>query len=142
MPIAEDYYDAVLDAMLGTGHSADWPTTLYAALFVADPGVDDSGVEVSTSGTNYARVAVPNSTTFWPDASGGSKTLAFDITFPTSTASWGAVQWLGFYDAVTSGTLVWSSRFTGGPQVAFPAIFTPKIVAGTLTVTYWALSGS
>lgn len=142
MPLGADYHNAVLDAMLGDGHTADFPTTLYAALFTADPSYDDSGTEVSDSGTNYARVAVNNNSTAWPDASNGVKTLQEDIVFNQSTASWGLVQWIGFYDTVTVGTgsLVCSSRFAGGPRVNWPDVFTPRISAGTLKVSYWNLS--
>ena len=141
MPLSEDYYNAVLDAMLGTSHHTDFPNTLYAALFTSDPGADDSGLEVSTTGTNYSRVAVANTDANWPDAVGGVKTLAAEIAFPTSTLSWGTVKWIGFYDAETVGTgnLVWSSEFATGPKTAWPDVFSPKIKANTLTVSYWPL---
>lgn len=140
MPLGENYYNAVLDGMLGANATADWPSILYAALFTADPGYDDTGVEVLTSGTNYSRVAVDNDAAAWPAAVGGVKTLAEEITFPTSTSSWGTPQWIGFYTASTGGTLVWSSSFATRPRTAWPDVFSPKILAGTLTVSFWQLS--
>ena len=141
MPLTTLYHDAVLDAMLGTGHHTDFPNNLYAALFTADPGVDDTGTEVLTSGTNYSRFTVANTDANWSASSGGVKTLTTDIAWDTSTSSWGTVGWIGFYDAETVGTgdLVWSSTFSTGPRTAWPAVFSPKIKADTLTVSYWQL---
>ena len=140
MPIGQDYWDVILDGMFGAAKTAGAPATLYAAWFTADPSYDDSGTEVPTAATGYARVAVTNDGTNFPGASGGVTTLATDVLWAASTASWGLVQWLGFYDASTAGNLIMSTPFAGGPRVAWPAVYTPKIPAGTLDVAYWNLS--
>lgn len=140
MPLGVDFYDVVLDGLLGDNATAGAPATLYAALFTADPGADDSGLEVSTSGTGYSRVAVTNNSTNFPAASGGAKTLATDIIWPTSTATWGYIKWVGFYDAASNGNLVFSARFSGGVKGQMPPVITPRINAGSLTISYWDLS--
>ncbi len=76
--------------------------TVYVSLWTSDPTDAGSGTEVSTSGTSYARTAV----TFGAPSDGASTNNA-DVTFPTATASWGTVGWIGINDAATSGNLLY-----------------------------------
>jgi hypothetical protein len=65
------------------------PGTYYVALFTVAPNKDGGGTEVS--GGSYARVAVTNNTTNWPNAASGRKTNATEIVFPQATANWGTI---------------------------------------------------
>lgn len=106
----------VLDTRYGGAASYTKPATVYIALFTSMPTVlGNDGTEVA--GGSYARVAVTNNATNFPNAVGGSKTNANAITFPGATASWGAVVGVGIYDAATSGNLQ-----------DFQALVTPKTV--------------
>jgi len=78
------------------------PTTVYVSLWTSDPTDAASGTEVSTSGTSYARTSV----TFGAPSNGASTNNA-DVTFPTATASWGTVGWIGINDASTGGNLLY-----------------------------------
>jgi len=56
-----------------------------------------------------------------------------DITFPTATASWGTVGWIGIYDASTSGNLLYHTPLDVAKTIDSGDIF--KITAGNLSVT-------
>ena len=102
--------------------------TVYVSLWTSDPTDAGSGTEVSTSGTSYARTAV----TFGAP-SGGASTNSADVTFPTATASWGTVGWIGINDASTSGNLLYHSPLDTSKTIDSGDIF--KISTGNLSVT-------
>ena len=104
------------------------PTTVYVSLWTSNPTDAGSGTEVSTSGTSYARTAV----TFGAP-SGGASTNSADVTFPTATASWGTVGWIGINDAASSGNLLYHSPLDTAKAIDSGDIF--KISTGNLSVT-------
>ena len=106
------------------------PTTVYVSLWTTDPTDAGSGTEVSTSGTSYARTAVSFAT-----ASGTSGNVLndADVTFPTATASWGTVGWIGINDAATSGNLLYHTALDTAKAIDSGDIF--KISTGNLSVT-------
>jgi hypothetical protein len=105
-----DYLEnALLDHVLGkTTYTG--PTTTYPALYTVTPGDAGGGTEV-TGGT-YARVAVTNNTTNWPNASGGSKSNGVDIDFGTATANWGTVVAVAILDASSGGNFMFYGTLT------------------------------
>jgi hypothetical protein len=120
---------ALLNATLnGTTYTA--PATVYVSLWTTDPTDAGSGTEVSTSGTGYARTAVSFAT-----ASGTSGNVLndADVTFPTATASWGTVGWIGINDASTSGNLLYHTALDTSKTIDTGDIF--KISTGNLSVT-------
>ena len=98
----------------------------YVGLFTSDPTDAGSGTEVS--GGSYARTAV----TFGAPSNGVSTNSA-DVTFPTATASWGTVGWIGIYDASTSGNLLYHTPLDTSKTIDSGDIF--KISSGNLSVT-------
>ena len=77
------------------------PTNWYVGLLTATPSDSAAGTEVS--GGSYARQICAFTVT------GTGTALATNtsaITFPTATADWGIIGWVGIYDAVSSGNLV------------------------------------
>jgi len=102
------------------------PANVYVALFTSDPTDAGSGTEVS--GGSYARTAV----TFAAPSNGVSVSNA-DCTFPTATGSWGTVGWIGLYDALTSGNLLYHTPLDTSKVIASGDIF--KISSGNLSVT-------
>ena len=104
------------------------PATVYVSLYTSDPTDADSGTEVSTSGTGYARTAV----TFGAPSNGVSTNSA-DVTFPTATASWGTVSHIGIHDASTSGNLLFHTPLDTSKTIDSGDIF--KITTGNLSVT-------
>jgi hypothetical protein len=102
------------------------PTTVYVALFTSDPTDAGSGTEVT--GGSYARQAA----TFGAPSNGASVTTA-DITFPTCTSAWGTVGWIGIYDALTTGNLLYHTALDTAKAIDTGDIF--KISSGNLSVT-------
>ena len=100
--------------------------TVYVSLWTSDPTDAGSGTEVS--GGSYARTAV----TFGAPANGVTTNSA-DVTFPTATASWGTVGWIGINDAASSGNLLYHSPLDTAKTIDTGDIF--KISSGNLSVT-------
>jgi hypothetical protein len=100
--------------------------TVYVSLWTSDPTDAGSGTEVS--GGSYARTAV----TFGAPANGVTTNSA-DVTFPTATASWGTVGWIGINDASTSGNLLYHTALDTSKTIDSGDIF--KITTGNLSVT-------
>jgi hypothetical protein len=117
--------DALINVTLrATAYTA--PATVYVSLWTSDPTDAGSGTEVS--GGSYARTAV----TFGAP-SNGVTTNSADVTFPTATASWGVVGWIGINDAATSGNLLYHSPLDTSKTIDSGDIF--KISTGNLSVT-------
>jgi hypothetical protein len=119
--------NALLNATLnGTTYTA--PATVYVSLWTSDPTDAGSGTEVS--GGSYARTAVSFAT-----ASGTSGNVLndADVTFPTATASWGTVGWIGINDALTTGNLLYHTALDTSKTIDSGDIF--KISTGNLSVT-------
>ena len=121
-----DYLEnALINAVLrNTSYTS--PATVYVSLYTTDPTDADSGTEVS--GGSYARVAV----TFGAP-SNGVTTNSADVTFPTSTSSWGSVTHIGIHDASTSGNLLFHTPLDTAKTIDSGDIF--KIETGNLSVT-------
>ena len=100
--------------------------TVYVSLWTSDPTDAGSGTEVS--GGSYARTAV----TFGAPSNGASTNSA-DVTFPTATASWGTVGWIGINDALTTGNLLYHTALDTAKAIDTGDIF--KISSGNLSVT-------
>ncbi len=100
--------------------------TVYVSLWTSDPTDAGSGTEVS--GGSYARTAV----TFGAPSNGASLNSA-DVTFPTATASWATVGWIGINDAATSGNLLYHTALDTAKAIDSGDIF--KISTGNLSVT-------
>jgi hypothetical protein len=102
------------------------PATVYISLWTSDPTDAGSGTEVS--GGSYARTAV----TMGAPSNGVSLNSA-DVTFPTATASWGTVGWIGINDALTTGNLLYHTPLDTSKTIDSGDIF--KISTGNLSVT-------
>lgn len=124
-----DYTEAaLLDEVFGATDYTP-PATVYAALYTVTPGdASASGTEVT--GGSYARVAITNNTTNFPNASGTAPTTKRNgtaITFPTATADWGTVVAMAFYDAATTGNeIAWGAltqnkTISNGDSASFAA---------------------
>ena len=128
MSAASDYLEnKVLDHFLGTA-STTAPTNVYIALFTAEPTDANSGTEVSTSGTAYAR-----QTATFSAASSGSTSNSANIEFSQATANYGTVTHFGIYDASTAGNLLFHGALTSSKTIETGDVF--KIATGNLTIT-------
>ena len=110
-----------------TSSSATRPTAWYLALFTTDPTDADTGTEVSTSGTAYARESV----TFTVSGDTASNTAA--VEFATATASYGTVSHVGVYDAVTGGNLIAHAALSTAKTIDTGDVL--RLPAGELDIT-------
>jgi len=102
------------------------PATVYLGLFTTDP--TDAGTGTEVSGGSYARQAI----TFSAPSNGVTSNNA-QVTFPTATANWGTVGWIGIYDALTSGNLLYHAPLTTSKTIANGDVFI--VSSGNLTLT-------
>jgi hypothetical protein len=117
--------DALINATLrNTTYTS--VATVYVSLWTSDPTDAGSGTEVS--GGSYARTAVT-----FAAPSNGVTTNDADVTFPTATASWGTVGWIGINDALTTGNLLYHTALDTSKTIDSGDIF--KISTGNLSVT-------
>ena len=117
--------NAVINATLrNTAYTS--PTTVYVGLFTSTVTAGGSGTEVS--GGSYARTAV----TIGAPSSGASSNSA-NVVFPTATASWGTVTYIGVYDASTAGNLLYFAPLTTSKTIDIGDVF--QISTSNLTVS-------
>lgn len=102
----------VVDALL-RGQALGAPATWYIG--VTTDLCTDAGSGTEPSGGAYARVAVASSLANWSGTQSAGSTVASSgtggtvsnnaaITFPESTAAWGNIQAVRWYDASTAGS--------------------------------------
>jgi hypothetical protein len=99
----------------------------YVSLHTADP--TDAGTGTEVSGGSYARTTASFAT-----ASGtlGIVATDADVTFPTATATWGVVGWIGLWDAASGGNMLYHTALDASKTIDSGDIF--KITTGNLTV--------
>jgi hypothetical protein len=107
--------------------------TYYLSLHTASPG--QAGASEIASANAYARVAVTNNSTNFPNSTGSpaTKSNGVPITFPVPTGSWGTASYFGIWDASTGG------NFVGGNILTTPYAIglnnNVSFAAGALTTT-------
>jgi len=117
------YDNNVLDAFLGQGFTK--PATVYVALFVGSTEV---------SGGSYARIAVTNNATNWPNAASGQKANGTTITFPAPTANWGTVDKFRLYEHATSDLPITDAVALAVPRTISNGDGAPSFAASALTL--------
>jgi len=123
--------NALLDEVLG-GTNYSPAATVYVALYTAAPSDSGGGTEVT--GNDYARVAVTNNATNWPNASGGAKANGTAITFPPANGgNWGTVTHFGIHDHITNDSLLYWGPVS--PNKAVNDGDTASFAIGDLDVT-------
>lgn len=134
MGLAQYLQRKILDHVLGkTTFTA--PATVYIALYTVAPTNAGGGTEVT--GGSYARVAVTNNTTNFPNASGGdpaSKANGAAVTFPTPTADWGLVVAWAMMDASSGGNQLYNAALET-PRNILNGSAAPSFAIGELAFT-------
>jgi hypothetical protein len=111
------------------------PATLYVALYTTVPALDGTGgTEVSTSGTNYARVTIAAGAWTGPTGANLEYSNTNDLVFGVPSANWGTITGCGLYDASTSGNLYCVASLSTS-KVVSNGDGAPKILAGQLRLS-------
>lgn len=139
----------LIDWMFRGAAAPTLPANLYVALYTANPTDAGGGTEVSTTGTNYARVAVPRAagaTGFAAtDAagstaatSGGTSGLTSNnsaINFPQpGSTGWGSISGISIMDAATGGNMLWYGALNT-PKTVNANDAAPSFAIGQLQIT-------
>lgn len=126
------YANGGLD-LVGQGYTP--PATVYFALFAVAPTDSGGGTEFDgTTEPGYARVALTNNATNFPNASAAAKTVGVAVTFPTNSggSAWtNAIAW-ALMDASTGGHILWWGTMNA---IACPASQAITIPSGTTIAT-------
>lgn len=90
---------------------------VYAGLYVNDPTADNTGTEVSTTDTGYARqpIAVADASWSAPDDTGGFMAIhnLISVDFDAPTGSWATPSHFGLFDQVSGGNLLFYGPIEG-----------------------------
>jgi hypothetical protein len=114
----------VLDHVFG-GSAYTAPSTLYLGLYTAAPSDTGGGTEVS--GGSYAR----QTATF--TVSGDTASNDAVIEFPTATASWGTVVYVGVFDSLSGGNLLAYAALTTNKAIDTGDVL--RVPVGDLDIT-------
>ena len=120
-----------LDAWFGAV-ALSVPGTWYVSLSQTAP--TEAGTNwTEPVGNGYARVAVTNNLTNFPSATSGTKTNGTAIAFLESTASWGTITHIGFFNQASGGSLYFWEQLPVSKAVA--ANTTVYFSIGSLTIS-------
>lgn len=126
-----------LDYLLKGIAMPNLPASLWLALFTTTPNLAGSGgVEVSTSGTGYARVELPRVAGTWTGPNNNANqeyNNTSELIFPVPTGNWGTVTALGIYDAQAQGSLIFVSTIATAKSIMV-GDGAPRILASQLKV--------
>lgn len=116
------------------------PTNWYVGLIM------DTESEMSTAGTNYARVSVPRTLANWAGTQGAGTTTASSgssnttsnntkISFPSPSTAWGNIKYIAFYTAASGGNAKFKMQLGSVKQIVNTG--DPlEIDIGTLSMTF------
>lgn len=140
-----DYLANKLIDFIWRGQAFTFPATLHAALLTAAPSNAGGGTEVG-GGAGYARVPIAGSLANWSGTQSAGSTVASTgtggqisnngaITFAAPSGSWGTVGWVGYYDASSSGNLIFWAPLGAAKTIGAGAT-APSFAAGSQTITF------
>ena len=146
--MTNSFENRLIDWIFRGGTTPSFAGSLYVALYTTTPTDTGGGTEVSTSGTNYARAAVPRlgDATGWAatDAAGStaatsggtsgttSNNAAINFNAPGSTG-WGQVNGVALLDAASGGNMLWYGGLTT-PKTVNANDAAPSFAVGQLQI--------
>ena len=111
--ISDTKANEYLDDNFGSGSPATW----YIGRFTSMPSNGDLSNGTEVAGGAYARVAVTNNDTNFPDAVNRQKTNAAAITWAQATANQGTTVGIGFFTALSGGNPVYAKTLNAPKTV-------------------------
>lgn len=82
------------------------PATRYLGAFLVNPTASNGSGFTEVTATGYARLAVTNNTTNWPNTTTAVKSNGVDMEWPVATHNWGTIIGIGIFNALTGGNPV------------------------------------
>lgn len=119
----------LIDHVLRNTAFATTGSAVYVGLLTDAGAQDDANAGTEVTGGSYARQNV----TAWDAPSAGATQNTGAINFPTAGAAWGNIRYIGIYDAVSGGNLLYWGQLTADKQVDAGDTF--SIAAGDLDVS-------
>ena len=124
MAMVTDNVNLVLGHLFGDA-TYTLPTNYYVGLLTTTPTVTGTNI-TEPSGLGYARVAVPNNSTYWNTASARAVTNKLAIDFAESTGNWGTITYVVIFDALSGGNALYYNAVSArqvydSTTVSFPA---------------------
>ena len=106
---SSNQYTQYLTEYLLRGTTFTRPTNgIWVALYTTVPQLDGTGgVEVSTAGTGYQRVQIPDAGWTGPSGTNLQYSNTNVLTFSVPTGNWGTIVGSGLMDAQTGGNLIY-----------------------------------
>ena len=101
------------------------PTTVYAALLSSLSS--DGDVVAELNGASYARQTIE-----FDEPSNGVTANSSLVAFPSVGSDWGTARYVGIYDALAAGNLLFWAEFDPARIIATSAVF--KIPEGSLDI--------
>ena len=131
-----DYLELkILDHVFGkTAYTA--PATVYIGLWTTAGSLTDASdgtAATEVTGGGYARVAVTNNTTNWPNAASGSKSSGAAFDFGTASGNLGTINQMAVLDASSGGNILAWADLTAAKTVNSGDTY--KFNSGDLTIT-------
>ena len=140
MGAMSDYLENKLIDHVFRATSFTAPSSIYIALFTANPSDSGGGTEVT--GGSYARVNLAPSISNWANTqtsgtgassgTSGTTSNSSTITFASPTANWGTITGMAAFDASTSGNMLFWAALTTSKTVN-NGDAAPSFSAGALT---------
>jgi hypothetical protein len=93
------------------------PSTMWLGLSTTTINSDGTGATEPVA-NNYSRVSIVNDATQWGTATNGVLYNIAAFTFPQSSGSWGTITYMAFYDAASTGNILFFDTLSPSRTVA------------------------
>ena len=129
--IGSAYQNAMLDAMFGDDHTADFPDTLWLTAWSTQVEDDGSGDIIPEA----VALEVTNNSTNFPDAVGGVKKLAVDMDWDVADDWSAAFRFWALMDEEEDGQVVAWGRMSSTDAVMPVSGSRVTVIANAITIS-------
>lgn len=135
MSLNDGYEQSVLDYIFGAGSNGLAPASWWLGLSSADP-TESGGFMAEPTGMGYARVEIPNNSSYFSAASGSNptqKTNLVALDFLPATGNWGVLtHWALFSSNIATVPKVYGAL---SPSKAIQSGDVLRIPGGGMIIT-------
>lgn len=131
----DDYANLHLDALFGSNHHGDVPSTVYITLYYDPP--DDTGGGTEADYAGFVRIAITNDDTSFPPAADRVKELAIEIAFATPASNVGPFRAWAIHGHATDDDLIVGEEFA--TPITGQAGRAVTIEAGSIVIEHFSI---